>query len=35
MSTFKENLEYYLESKIVSPPPRILVMGIHGSGVST
>ena len=35
MVSFKENLEFYLNSKIETPPPRILIMGIHGSGVST
>ena len=35
MNTFKDNLDYYLNSEINTPPPRIFIMGIHSSGVST
>jgi len=35
LAIFKDNLEYYLKEKIRTPPPRIMVIGIHGSGVNT
>jgi hypothetical protein len=35
MALFKDNLEFYLNQEIRTPPPRIMVIGIHGSGVNT
>ena len=32
---FKENIEFYLTKEVKTPPPRIYIMGIHGSGVNT
>jgi hypothetical protein len=35
LALFKDNLDFYLNQKVRTPPPRIMVIGIHGSGVNT
>ena len=35
MNQFKENLEQYVLKDSQISPPRIMVLGIHGSGVNT